>query len=109
MSSPGGNPAPRRNTIDIVRGGLKRRYRRERRFRLYGIASVLVALGSLALLFTDIVLKGWQAFEQTQLQLEVHYDPEVLGIAPGASDEALAAADSSSALAPGPTPRVSGS
>ncbi|MBK8991464.1 MAG: phosphate ABC transporter permease PstA [Gammaproteobacteria bacterium] len=93
MSSPGGNPAPRRNTIDIVRGGLKRRYRRERRFRLYGIASVLVALASLALLFADIVSKGWQAFEQTQLQLEVHYDPEVLGIAPGASDEALAAAD----------------
>lgn len=93
MSSPGGSPAPRRNTIDIVRSGLKRRYRRERRFRLYGIASVLVALASLALLFTDIVLKGWQAFEQTQLQLEVHYDPEVLGIAPGASDEALAAAD----------------
>jgi hypothetical protein len=58
MSSPGGNPAPRRNTIDIVRGGLKRRYRRERRFRLYGIASVLVALASLALLFTDIVLEG---------------------------------------------------
>ena len=93
MNSPAGDSAPRRNTIDIVRRGLKRRYRRERRFRLYGIASVLIALASLALLFTDIVMKGFQAFEQTRVQLEVHYDPELLGVAPGAGQDELSAAD----------------
>lgn len=93
MNSPAGDSAPRRNTIDIVRRGLKRRYRRERRFRLYGIASVLVALASLALLFTDIVTKGFEAFEQTRVQLEVHYDPELLGVAPGAGEDELSAAD----------------
>ena len=93
MNSTGGSSAPRRNTIDIVRGGLGRRYRRERRFRLYGIASVVIALSSLALLFTDIVLKGWQAFEQTRVQLEVHFDPDTLGVAPGASEDELSAAD----------------
>jgi len=98
MNSPAGSPAPRRDTIEIVRGGLKRRYRRERRFRLYGIASVVIALASLALLFTDIVAKGWQAFEQTHLQLEVHYDPDVLGLAPGASEDELSAADYEGAL-----------
>ena len=80
MNSSGGSPAPRRNTI-------------ERRFRLYGIASVVIALASLALLFTDIVLKGWQAFEQTRVQLEVHFDPDTLGVAPGASEDELSAAD----------------
>ena len=93
MNSPAGDSAPRRNTIDIVRRGLKRRYRRERRFRLYGIASVLIALASLALLFTDIVVKGFQAFEQTRVQLEVHYDAELLGVAPGAGEDELSAAD----------------
>ncbi|MBP9033217.1 MAG: phosphate ABC transporter permease PstA, partial [Pseudomonadales bacterium] len=82
-----------RNTIDIVRGGLARRYRRERRFRLYGIASVVIALASLGLLFADIVSKGWQAFEQTRVQLEVHYDPDTLGVGPGASADELSAAD----------------
>ena len=93
MNSTGGSSASPRNTIDIVRGGLARRYRRERRFRLYGIASVVIALASLALLFTDIVLKGWQAFEQTRVQLEVHFDPDTLGVAPGASEDELSAAD----------------
>jgi len=93
MNSPAGNSAPRRDTIDVVRRGLKRRYRRERRFRLYGIASVLIALASLALLFTDIAMKGFQAFEQTRVQLEVHYDPELLGVAPGAGADELSAGD----------------
>ena len=98
MNSTGGSSAPARNTIDIVRGGLARRYRRERRFRLYGIASVVIALASLALLFADIVSKGWQAFEQTRVQLEVHYDPDTLGVGPGASADELSAADYEGAL-----------
>ena len=75
MNSPGGSSAPRRNTIDIVRGGLRRRYRRERRFRRYGIASVVIALASLALLFTDIVMPEMDGIELARRAAEL--DPHL--------------------------------
>ena len=84
---------PRRATIDVVRAGLGRRYRRERRFRAYGLLSVLLALASLLLLFTDIVDKGVGAFRQTRVQLAIHYDPERLGVGARAAAQELAAAD----------------
>jgi len=88
-----GAGASRGATIEIVRRGLGRRYRRERVFRMFGLASVIVALASLALLFADVLSKGYRAFEQTRIRLEVQYDPGVLGVAPGAGAEELAGAD----------------
>jgi len=70
-------PAPRR-TIDIVNRSLKRRYRAERRFRFYGLAAIVLSVAFLALLFISIVGKGYSAFWQTAIRLEVLFDPEVL-------------------------------
>ncbi|WP_223144989.1 phosphate ABC transporter permease PstA [Teredinibacter waterburyi] len=59
---------------------LKRRYRSERRFKAFGIASIGVGLLALLVLFTEIIGTGMGAFRQTYVTLEVTYDTEVLGI-----------------------------
>jgi len=64
--------------IDRVRAGLKRRYAAERRFRLLGLAAVVMGLVFVALLFADIVIKGHTAFLQTYIQLPIHFDAEVI-------------------------------
>jgi phosphate transport system permease protein len=65
--------------IDIVHRGLARRYRSERRFRRYGQLAVVISLSFLALLFVSIIGKGYSAFVQTFVQIDIHFDPEILG------------------------------
>ena len=62
----------------VVRRGLAKRYARERRFRLYGIGAVALGLAFLLLLFGTILGKGYSAFVQTYVQLEVELDPAVI-------------------------------
>jgi len=64
-------------TIDIVKQGLARRYRAERRFRQLGISAIVISLLFLAVLFISIAANGYTAFWQTFLQLDVHFDPEI--------------------------------
>jgi phosphate transport system permease protein len=71
MLSEGGSP----RTLEIVQKGLARRYRAEKRFRLYGILSILVSLGFLAFLFISIISDGYSAFFITQMKLDIHVDP----------------------------------
>lgn len=59
---------------EIVRNSLKRRYRKERRFRLYGILAIFLALGSLFILFADIINKGHSGFVKTTITLDVKLD-----------------------------------
>ncbi|WP_285762888.1 phosphate ABC transporter permease PstA [Biformimicrobium ophioploci] len=63
-----------------IEQNLKRRYRKEKIFRGFGIASIVFGLLCVAVLLTDIIYKGHGAFFQHYLQLEVQYDPETLGI-----------------------------
>ncbi|MGD8252936.1 MAG: phosphate ABC transporter permease PstA [Syntrophobacterales bacterium] len=72
------NKGPKR-TIDIVQAGLSKRYRAERRFKLYGLVAIIISLLFLAILFISIVGNGYTAFQQTFIQLEVFFDPAVLG------------------------------
>ena len=57
---------------------IKRRYRAERRFRLYGVFAILIALGFLAMLFTSIIGNGWTAFLQTSVKLTINFDEAVI-------------------------------
>ncbi len=61
--------------IDTVRRGMPARYRRELRFKAYGFAAVAASLTFLALLFFTIFSKGYTAFFQTFIELEVFFDP----------------------------------
>ncbi len=66
-------------TVDIVNRGLVKRYRAERRFRYYGLAGIVISLVFLSLLFVSIVGNGYTAFQQTFIQLDVSFDPAILG------------------------------
>jgi phosphate transport system permease protein len=70
------NPPTPAKTIDIVKRGLGRRYRAERRFRLYGLTAIVLSLAFLSLLFINIVGKGYTAFQQTFIRLDVFFDPD---------------------------------
>jgi len=73
-----GGMAPKRRAIDIVNAGLSRRYRKERRFRLYGISAILASLLFLSFLFGTIISKGYSAFQQTFVRLDIFFDPAIL-------------------------------
>ncbi|WP_193163263.1 phosphate ABC transporter permease PstA [Microbulbifer hainanensis] len=63
-----------------IEQGLARRHRKEKIFRGLGIASIAFGILVVALLFTDIISKGAGAFRQTAIELQITYDPAVLGI-----------------------------
>lgn len=65
-------------TRQRVEAGLARRYRRERRFRAYGIASVMFGVLFLGFLLVTIVGNGYSAFRQTHIRLDVTFDPVLL-------------------------------
>lgn len=67
-----------RSQAEIVRNSLKRRYRKERRFRLYGMLAIFIALASLAILFADIISKGHTGFVKTTITLDVTLDSEMM-------------------------------
>lgn len=83
--------APR--TIDIVNKSLAKRYRAEKRFRIYGIASICFGLFCLVFLFTDIIGKGTRGFFYHSLPLEVHLSAEELGISDITDTDQLLAAN----------------
>lgn len=66
----------------LVRAGLGRRHLTERLFRGFGILAIVLALGFVALLFTDVLRKGIPAFMQSNVHLEVTFDPQLLKIDP---------------------------
>jgi phosphate transport system permease protein len=61
-----------------VEKSLRRRYWAERRFRAYGLMAVLAGMLFVVLLFGSILSRGYSAFRQAYLTLEIHYDPEIL-------------------------------
>lgn len=58
--------------------GLKRRHAAERRFRLYGVAAIVIGLGFLAVLLVSIVGKGYTAFVQTSITVPVEFSAEII-------------------------------
>lgn len=68
------------STMDRVNVGLAARYRKERRFRLFGFSAIAASLMFLVLLLGSIVAKGYTAFRQTEILLDIHFDPAVLDV-----------------------------
>jgi phosphate transport system permease protein len=79
--------------IDIVTAGLKRRYAAERRFRLFGLLSVVLGFVFLFSLFASIISTGYPAFQLTYVQLDIEFDPAVLDISDSPGREGLSAAN----------------
>ena len=76
-----------RSTIDIVNRNLAKRYAKEKRFRLFGLASILAGLTALCFLLVTIVSNGWGAFTQSYVQLTLDLDPEMLSITDPLDDD----------------------
>ncbi|MGD1984127.1 MAG: phosphate ABC transporter permease PstA [Chromatiaceae bacterium] len=79
--------------IDKVNASLEKRYKREQRFKAMGLGAVLLGLTFVSLLFLDIASKGYTAFVQTHIALEVYFDPEVIDPQGTGDMEAIARAD----------------
>jgi phosphate transport system permease protein len=84
---------PAQRTRRLVEASLRRRYRAERRFRLYGMLAVVFGLGFVVFLFSSIISTGWTVFQQSYIKLEIHYDAEVLDPEGDRDPDVLGAAD----------------
>lgn len=59
------NTTEQLSTMDRVNLGLAARYRKEKRFRLFGLSAIVLSLAFLVLLLGSIGIKGYTAFQQT--------------------------------------------
>jgi phosphate transport system permease protein len=57
---------------------IKRRYAAEKRFRLYGIIAIVLAMSALFWLLASITSTGYQAFTQTYIKINVYFDPQII-------------------------------
>ncbi len=83
---------------ELIRRSLKRRYRKERRFRLYGMIAVAIALLSLLILFADIIQKGHTGFLKTTITLEVELDGDLMYLTDPTDRDEMAMADFTSPI-----------
>ena len=68
----------RGQSLERVRAGLKKRYAKEKRFRLMGLTAVSLGLAFLVFFFSSIVSRGYTSFVQTNLLLNVTLEEQVI-------------------------------
>lgn len=93
MSNLSTNPSSRLSTVEVVNASLTRRRRAEKRFKAYGLASIILGLSFLVVLFGSIISNGYSAFRQTRLGLDVQFDAAALDPEGTRSPAVLEAAD----------------
>ena len=57
---------------------IRRRYAREKRFRLYGLAAIAISLSVLVALLATLASKGWTALAQTEIALPITIDSNLM-------------------------------
>ncbi len=65
----------RKRIYSHIEESLKKRRRKEKRFIAYGMVAITIALLFLSVLFTNIILKAYPAFMNTQLLLPITITP----------------------------------
>jgi phosphate transport system permease protein len=77
-STPSAGASPTRAQVaqQRVAAGLQRRYRAERRFQAYGMLAVGLGIVFVVFLFWSIISKGYTAFQQTYVKLDITYSAE---------------------------------
>ena len=76
-------------TTKKIEANLKKRYAKEKRFRAYGIISLLISFAFLTILLVTIFSKGLPAFQQTYIKLDVELNEATLGINKDSDEDAL--------------------
>ncbi len=87
-----------KRAFDIVTDSLGKRYAAEKRFRIYGIVSIMLAIAFLLILLVSIVSKGLPAFTYTQVQLPITYDETVVDPEGGRDVDTLSRANYSALI-----------
>ena len=64
--------------VETSASRVRRRYAADRRFRFYGLLAISIAMLMLALLLVSIVSKGYGAFLQTEVSLDINFDASVI-------------------------------
>ncbi|MEO8313974.1 MAG: phosphate ABC transporter permease PstA [Pseudomonadota bacterium] len=77
----------------LVGKSLRRRYWAERRFRAYGLGSVLIGVTFVLFLFGTLFSQGLSALRQARVSLDIFYDAAIIDPAGTRTPETLAAAD----------------
>jgi phosphate transport system permease protein len=83
---------------EVIKASLKKRYAKERRFQWYGRLAVMTGFVFLFILLADIVAKGYPAFTQHYLKIEIDFDEAALGVAANATAEEIYGADYSAVI-----------
>ena len=65
---------------DTFNRRLRKRRRSESRMRWFGLAAILIAVGMLTILLGSIIVQGHTAFMQTNIRLEITFDPELISM-----------------------------
>jgi phosphate transport system permease protein len=91
MTEPKQDPRARWQAPEMRRR-LRRRHASERRFRRFGIAALGAAGLALLVLLVSIAGNGYSAFVASELQLDITFSGDVLGIAPDLEGDAFASA-----------------
>jgi len=71
---------------------LKKRHKAESRFQWFGRIAIGFGIACVLFLFTDIIGKGYGAFTQTYINIEVDFDAEQLGLTPQSTEKEIKAA-----------------
>jgi len=85
-------------TTKKIEAGLKKRYAKEKRFRLYGMVSLLISFAFLLVLLFTIISNGLPAFQQTYVKIDVELDEATLGVNKGSDEDALFSASYSKVI-----------
>jgi len=78
---------------DLSEKRLRRRYAAERRFRLYGLGAIGLAVLMLGILLVSIIGKGYGAFVQTEIAIDIQFDAAAIDPAGTRDPATLANAD----------------
>ena len=71
-------PLAPKDTAALIRKSMQRRHAAEKRFKLYGLTAISIALLAVVLLFVDILIKGLPAFWETSIRLDIYFDPAII-------------------------------
>ena len=78
MDTPSHLPRPVDWDSPRITENLAKRYQRERRFERYGLIAICLAMAALILLGYSIISRGYTAFFQTYLALDVSFDADII-------------------------------
>src|SRR3712207_2914992 len=95
--------APTDWKAEAMQRRIRRRYAAERRFRMLGLAAVLLSAAFLAFLLVTMMANGVRGFTQAEVRVDMNFAASAIFLDPAAlqgdgADQALAGADIEGAL-----------